>query len=301
MGASDSYYNVRPGQGVTNNYYGAGATRGGAGGAGGETDWGAVIGELLTGGYDIYRGLAGGGRGDVGRAKESAAMADPFASQRPQYQQQLLGLMTDPNSFKQDPGYQFALSQGQGAISGASNALYGGTRAGSLYPELAKYTEGYASQSYDNRIQQLMQMAGVQSGSPGTAGALNAGGYQNQDASLGGGTSNLLRSLFPQAGAGLGSQLMKLLFPNSGGGGWQGGAPSLANGSGPLNPGGGSGDPNGAGAPGWFGDPNPWGGSSDPWYGGGDNSDLNPWGGLPNDPWYGGGNDFGDLGSFFDP
>ena len=278
MAASDSYYNVRPGQGVTNNYYGAGATRGGAGGAGGETDWGAVIGELLTGGYDIYRGLAGGGRGDVGRAKESAAMADPFASQRPQYQQQLLGLMTDPNSFKQDPGYQFALSQGQRAISGASNALYGGTRAGSLYPELAKYTEGYASQSYDNRIQQLMQMAGVQSGSPGTAGALNAGGYQNQDASLGGGTSNLLRSLFPQVGAGLGSQLMKLLFPNSSGAGpdpgdgtygpqYQG--PDPGDGSygpqyqgpdpgdgtyGPQWPGGGGGDPFSFGDPGGMND-----------------------------------------------
>ena len=265
MGASDSYYNVRPGQGVTNNYYGAGATRGGAGGAGGETDWGAVIGELLTGGYDIYRGLAGGGRGDVGRAKESAAMADPFASQRPQYQQQLLGLMTDPNSFKQDPGYQFALSQGQGAISGASNALYGGTRAGSLYPELAKYTEGYASQSYDNRIQQLMQMAGVQSGSPGTAGALNAGGYQNQDASLGGGTSNLLRSLFPQVGAGLGSQLMKLLFPNSSGAG--------------PDPGDGTYGPQYQG-------PDPMDGTYGPQWPGGDGGD----------PF-----SFGDLGSFFDP
>ena len=44
MAASDAY-NVRPGTGVTNNYYGAGVP---GGGAGGETDWGAVIGQLLT-------------------------------------------------------------------------------------------------------------------------------------------------------------------------------------------------------------------------------------------------------------
>ena len=266
MAASDSFYNVRPGQGVTNNYYGGRPQDylNAPGDPNAPLDWGALLGQLATGGYDIYRATAGGTHGDVGRAKESAAMADPFASQRPQYQQQLLGLMTDPNSFKQDPGYQFALSQGQGAISGASNALYGGTRAGSLYPELAKYTEGYAAQNYDNRIQQLMQMAGVQSGSPGTAGALNAGGYQNQGASLGGGTSNLLRSLFPQAGAGLGSQLMKLLFPNSSGAGpdpgdgtygpqYQG--PDPMDGTyGPQWPGGDGGDPFSFGDPGGMND-----------------------------------------------
>ena len=228
---------------ITNNYYGAAAGSGGsATGAGGATDWGAILGQLLTGGYDIYSALAGGSQGDIGRAKESAAMADPFASQRPQYQQQLQQLMTDPNSFKQDPGYQFALSQGQQAISGASNALYGGTRAGALYPELAKYTEGYAAQNYDNRIQQLMQMAGVQSGSPGTAGALNAGGYQNQGQDLGSGTGNLLRSLFPQAGGGIGALISQLL----GGGGSSGSIPS-----------------NFGGSP-----------TGDSWYGGGNNSDL---------------------------
>jgi hypothetical protein len=159
------------------------------------------------------------------------------------------------------------LSQGQQAISGASNALYGGTRAGALYPELAKYTEGYAAQNYDNRIQQLMQMAGVQSGSPGTAGALNAGGYQNQGQDLGSGTGNLLRSLFPQAGGGIGALISQLL----GGGGSSGSIPS-----------------NFGGSP-----------TGDSWYGGGNNSDLNPWGGLPNDPWYGGGgnNDLNNLSS----
>jgi hypothetical protein len=300
MAASDIFYNVRPGQGVTNNYYGGRPQDylNAPGDPNAPLDWGALLGQLATGGYDIYRATAGGTHGDVGRAKESAAMADPFASQRPQYQQQLQQLMTDPNSFKQDPGYQFALGQGQEAISGASNALYGGTRAGSLYPELAKYTEGYASQSYDNRIQQLMQMAGVQAGSPGTAGALNAGGYQNQSSDLGGGVSNLLRSLFPQAGAGFGSQLMKLLFPNSSRAG-----PDPGDGSyGPQyqgpDPGDGSYGPQYQGpdpGDGTYGPQWPGGGGGDP-FSFGDPGGMNDFGGGGF-----GGNDFGDLGSFFDP
>ena len=211
-------------------------------------------------------------------------MADPFASQRPQYQQQLQQLMTDPNSFKQDPGYQFALGQGQEAISGASNALYGGTRAGSLYPELAKYTEGYASQSYDNRIQQLMQMAGVQSGSPGTAGALNAGGYQNQSSDLGGGLSNLGRALWPQAGNGLGALINRLINPSSGGRDRVGSVPTGLRDA--------HYDPN---DPTSYGDP------------GGGNQNYDPYmpsGGYGNDGMgstWDSGNSFDDLGGFFDP
>jgi len=78
------------------------------------------------------------------------------------YAAQLQGLLTDPNSFKEDPGYQFALSQGQKGIERASNALYGTARTGSLAPELAKFTEGYAAQSYNDRINQLAGLTNAQ-------------------------------------------------------------------------------------------------------------------------------------------
>lgn len=78
------------------------------------------------------------------------------------YAKQLQGLLTDPNSFKTDPGYQFALSQGQKGIERASNALYGTARTGSLAPELAKYTEGYANQAYSDRINQLSGLTNAQ-------------------------------------------------------------------------------------------------------------------------------------------
>ena len=87
MSASDSLPQYGRGS-VTNNYYGGASGAGGAPtnrSAGGEPDWGMIIGQILSGGYDLYRSSAGGNRGDVGRAREAAAMADPFASQRPQY------------------------------------------------------------------------------------------------------------------------------------------------------------------------------------------------------------------------
>ena len=85
-----------------------------------------------------------------------------YNNQQNPYQTQLNALLKDPNSFQQDPGYQFALSQGQQAIERSSNALYGTDRAGALSPELAKYTEGYAEQAYDTRIGQLTGLSGQQ-------------------------------------------------------------------------------------------------------------------------------------------
>ncbi len=174
-------------------------------------DLGTLIGSLLTGGYDLFRGFSGGSQGDIGRAREAAALADPFASQRPQYQEMLQGLLTKPGSFVADPGYQFALGQGQDAIQGAGNAIYGGTRAGAIYPELAKFTEGYAAQNYDNRINQLLRASGAESGSPGAAGAILAGGFDKQDQNIGAGLSSLLNGLLG------GPSLQGLLGGNEGG------------------------------------------------------------------------------------
>lgn len=89
-------------------------------------------------------------------------IAKSWGNQDNPYAKQLQGLLTDPNSFKTDPGYQFALSQGQKGIERASNALYGTARTGSLAPELAKYTEGYANQAYSDRIAQLAGLTNAQ-------------------------------------------------------------------------------------------------------------------------------------------
>ena len=187
---------------------------------------------LMTQLYDLISGASGT---DVSRAEKSAGLADPFASQRPQYQQQLQQLMTDPNSFKTDPGYQFALGQGQEALLRKANAGLGTQRAGSIPIEMAKYTEGYANQAYTDRIQQLMGMAGVGAGSPGTAGIISQGGFDRQDTSLASGAGGL-SSLLSLLGMGGGSMsasspilgMLKGLIGGGGGG-------SLDSGSGNID------------------------------------------------------------------
>ena len=180
-------------------------------------------GDLLTQFYDLISGVSGK---DVNRAKEAASLADPFASQRGQYQKQLQGLLTDPNSFKTDPGYQFALGQGQEGISRASNALYGTQRTGHLAPELAKFNEGYASQAYGDRINQLMQLSGANTGSPAAAGQLLAGGFANQDKSLAGGAAGIgtLLDMLTQGMGGGSGGLLGVIKSILGGGGVGGGA-----------------------------------------------------------------------------
>jgi hypothetical protein len=147
-----------------------------------------TLGQDIGGIYDLIRGITGG---DISAASGAALKADPFAPERGQYQQQLAALMRDPNSFKTDPGYKFALGQGQEGITRAENALYGTQRTGSLAPDLAKFTEGYASQAYADRINQLMVLSGATTGSPAAAGLATAQGTTNQQASLGGGFKSI--------------------------------------------------------------------------------------------------------------
>lgn len=149
------------------------------------------LGAGLGGVLSLIQGLSSGPYGAVPQAQQAAALADPFAAQRGQYQTQLSGLLSDPNSFKSDPGYQFALNQGLDTLKGQAGATYGTSRVGGVDPELMKYAEGYASQNYDNRINQLMQLSGSTTGSPATAGQILAGGFDHQSSDLSGGIAGL--------------------------------------------------------------------------------------------------------------
>lgn len=183
---------------------------------------GSGVGDIakgIGGLYDLWTGVAGT---DINRAREAANMADPFATQRGQYQGQLQQLLSDPSSFKTDPGYKFALDQGQQAVGNASDALYGTRRTGALAPELAKFTEGYANKSYNDRISQLMQLSGANSGSPGTAGTLLAGGFANNQQALAGGALGALAPLLKYLGGGSG-------IPGLPGGSGIGGGGSVTN------------------------------------------------------------------------
>ena len=159
---------------------GAGATYGGlsAGAAMGAAASGAGAGwtsnQILGAGSlaSGVLGMAGAGAG----AKAGASAADPFASQRPQYQAQLSALMADPNTVMPNtPGYQAGLQATERAD--AAQGFAGGGRA-------ATDIAAYSSDFYNKQVGILSGLAGATSGSPGTAGSLVAQGATNQQSAL---------------------------------------------------------------------------------------------------------------------
>lgn len=200
--------------------------------------WGGWIAQL----YDLYRGVSGQ---DINQAQRAAYAADPFASQRPQYQtalqttfgqqpspalQRLTDLLTNPGSFTADPGYQFAKEQGLEGVARHGNAMFGTTRSGNTAIALDQYGTGFAEQAYDTRVNQLLGQAGLESSNYNTrigqllqaSGANNnygpmaasralEQGYANQNSSLAGGARGI-------------DQLLSMLFGNGQNGGVLSGA-----------------------------------------------------------------------------
>ena len=127
---------------------------------------GSVAGAAVTG------AMSDGGGGSSG----AAAAADPFASQRGQYQTMLSDLINNPSSITSTPGYKFNLDQGLAAVTG-SQAAGGYANSGNILSALQTYGQGYATNQLQNQELLLAQLAGANVGSPGTAGQI----LQNQN------------------------------------------------------------------------------------------------------------------------
>lgn len=154
-------------------------------------DWGSLFGSFLGNIGPLYglgRTISGNGLPSMGEiinyGREAGALADPFATQRAQYQQQLQQLMADPSSIQGTPGYQFRLGQGVNALD-RSAAAKGMLHSGNQLYDLENYAQGLASTEYDNQLNRLMTLSGATTGSPAAAGqALMQGvgsGYNMQD------------------------------------------------------------------------------------------------------------------------
>lgn len=157
---------------------------------------------------DLIRGVQGR---DLDEAGAAAAAADPFAQQRGEYMKQLAAFMKDPSSLRDQPGYQFALNEGLDSVAAKGNSMFGTTRSGNTAAALEKYGVGYADQAYNTHLSQLMQLAGVNAGSPAAAGALLSKGPANRNNTIAG----ALQGLLGNGGASL-IQRFKGLFGNSG-------------------------------------------------------------------------------------
>lgn len=112
----------------------------------------------------------------------AASAADPFASQRGQYQQQLQAMMQPGSSFSpQDPSYAFRLKTGMDTVN-AGAASSGMLNSGNRLLALENYGQGAASQEYANQFSRLSQLAGANVGSPAAAGQIINGANSGQQA-----------------------------------------------------------------------------------------------------------------------
>lgn len=155
-------------------------------GAGGQ----ALTGQLISGGMQAVLGSGGGG-------SKAMTAADPFAGQRPQYQQALASLMSGQFT-PQDPSYEWRFRQGQQATDRAQAAM-GNLMSGNRLTALTDYGQGMASTEYQNQFARLAQLAGANSGSPAAAGQLLYGQQQQQQNALGTLTSALGKAAAPAA------------------------------------------------------------------------------------------------------
>lgn len=117
-------------------------------------------------------------------ANAGAAAADPAASLRPFFQDQILSRWgqlstTNPNEIMQDPSFQFLQQQGLQGIANGNTAQFGSgpKRNGTFYEDMSRFNQGLASTYIDNQFKRNMSLmgnlgafSGLTTGSPGTAG-----------------------------------------------------------------------------------------------------------------------------------
>jgi hypothetical protein len=116
----------------------------------------------------ITNALTGGGSA----ISSAISAADPFASQRAQYQAPLKEMMTGKFS-STDPSYAWRFGQGEQALErsiGAKGMLGSGNRLTAL----TDYGQGAASTEYQAQFNRLATLSGASSGSPGTAAQIGA-------------------------------------------------------------------------------------------------------------------------------
>lgn len=143
---------------------------GSAGGAGG-------IGDLLKtlGSGALAEHSTGEVRDEIKSGRDRAiALADPLASQRPEYARQLGALMADPSSVTSLPGYEFRRQQGQEAMQRTLDA--GGYKeSGNALIAATEYGQNFAQNAYDAEFQKLL---GLSSGNQTAAEAASRAGTQ---------------------------------------------------------------------------------------------------------------------------
>lgn len=138
----------------------------------------APIPTALQSGSSGYGGSGGDGSGNGLNSsalfQQAAGAADPWAPQRAQYTTQLNNLMQGGvSAVANDPSVMARQQAGEQALS-RSAAARGFLGSGNILSEIQKQGQDIASQEYGNQFNRLSKLAGVDSGSPSSAGNIMA-------------------------------------------------------------------------------------------------------------------------------
>lgn len=174
--------------------------------------WGIAAGVVgSVAGAAVSSAIGGGGSSG---AQQAAGASDPFASQRPQYQQMLQNLINNPSSVTSTPGYQYQMNQALLGVEGSA-AANGMLNSGNVLSALTTQAGNQASTQYYNQAELLAQLAGANIGSPGTAGQILQGqNLANQQA--GGTLGNAVGSAVSQGISSYGNSSYSSNFFNGG-------------------------------------------------------------------------------------
>lgn len=137
---------------------------------------------LQTGTEQGASALQTGQEGGLAALMAGQGQAEQALSASPN---RLADLLSNPNSFQQDPGYQFRLQQGEDAIM-RSAAARGGRMGGDTLKALLEHGQGLASQEFGNAYNRAamadqadmgraQSLAGLFSGTGSQAAGIHAG------------------------------------------------------------------------------------------------------------------------------
>ena len=109
-----------------------------------------------------FSGIASGvaGISEAKRLKRASAADDAMRPYRASYAAQLAALAKDPSSIVNDPGYKFALQQGEQTLQRTA-AKQGQLGGGTMMQELQGYSQKFAGDYLNKREDQLSTLAGV--------------------------------------------------------------------------------------------------------------------------------------------
>jgi hypothetical protein len=154
-----------------------------------------IIAAIIAGGVAAASAAAQGVSAGNAAAKQKDAAQAALDFQRQMWQQQredqapwlaagrtsladLLRLKGDPSAIASSPAYQFRMAEGQKALE-RSAAARGGLNSGGFMKGMARYSQGLASDEYNNQWNRLAGLAGVGQSSAQNLGVMGAN-YANQ-------------------------------------------------------------------------------------------------------------------------